>query len=575
MQVKKKSDPSASSGEGHRLERRKGDRGRGNYCDPEWEMKTAVSCILDTALKPINFQQQLKEVLDILVSISWLRVEKRGAIFIANSHRELLLVAQHGLDPQLQEKCAKIPFGRCLCGKAAECGTVLFRNCVDQDHDIQYDGMADHGHYNIPLLDKGDEVIGAIVLYVEHGHQTHPEEAGFMGMVGRTVSNILLNRSLQLKAEINRIRLQKAQLDILHKLVAASEFRDNETGEHIKRMSQYSVIIGRKIGLGDDRLELLEQAAPMHDVGKVGISDKILLKPGRLTAEEFATVQQHTVIGAKILSGNHPLIEASREIALTHHEKWDGSGYPQGLAGEDIPLFGRICALADVFDALTTKRPYKEPWPLDEVLALITKDAGSHFDPALVDALIDSLPEILEIRETYSDSNSGCKAKKALEQKPVSNEMLAWREELSIGVEFIDSQHQYLINLINRIHLATERLDTKEIVETLIDMNAYAEVHFAEEEELMRQHGYPGLKAHIQLHQGFSRQAEVFLNELETAPLAITSEVSRYLMEWLVKHIQKADFQYGRFLEKQAGQTPGAGEVQANHTGCVAGSMAT
>ncbi len=552
MSVKKSALSSAKGGE-HHLERRKGGRREGDYVSPEWEMKTAVSRILDTTLKPISFQQQLKEVLSTLVSISWLGIEKKGAIFVTNNHRELLLVSQHGLDHQLQEKCAKVPFGHCLCGKAAESKTVLFRNHVDQDHDIRFDGMEDHGHYNIPLLNNSNEVIGIIVLYVEHGHQPHSEEENFMRMVGCTVSSILLNRNLKLKAEINRIRLQKAQQDILHKLVAASEFRDNETGEHIKRMSQYSVVIGKRVGLENDQLELLEQAAPMHDVGKVGISDQILLKPGRLTAEEFTTVQQHTVIGAKILSGTHPLIEASREIALTHHEKWDGSGYPQGLAGEEIPLFGRICALADVFDALTTKRPYKEAWPLDEVLDLIKKDAGSHFDPALVDALIESLPEVLEIKETYSDSNSGCRAKKTLEQKPLSNEILVWQEALSVGVAFIDSQHKYLINLINRIHLATEQLDTKEIVETLLDMNAYAEVHFAEEEELMRQHGYPGLKAHIKLHRGFCSQAETFLNELEATPLAITSEVSLYLMEWLVTHIQKADFQYGRFIEEQAG----------------------
>ncbi len=553
MPVNKKSTPSSANDGEHHLERRKESRREGDYVSPEWEMKTAVSRILDTTLKPISFQQQLKEVLSTLVSISWLGVEKKGAIFVTNNHRELLLVSQHGLDHQLQEKCAKVPFGHCLCGKAAESKTVIFRNCVDQDHDIRFDGMEDHGHYNIPLLNNSNEVIGIIVLYVEHGHQPHSEEENFMRMVGCTVSSILLNRNLKLKAEINRIRLQKAQQDILHKLVAASEFRDNETGEHIKRMSQYSVVIGRKIGLGNDQLELLEQAAPMHDVGKVGISDQILLKPGRLTAEEFTTVQQHTVIGAKILSGTHPLIVASREIALTHHEKWDGSGYPQELVGEEIPLFGRICALADVFDALTTKRPYKEAWPLDEALALITKDSGSHFDPALVDALMEMLPEILEIKETYSDSNSGSKAKKTLEQKPLSNELLVWQENLAVGVAFIDSQHKYLINLINRIYLATEQLDTKEIVETLLDMNAYAEVHFAEEEELMRQHGYPGLKAHIQLHRGFCKQAEIFLNELEATPLAITSEVSLYLMEWLVKHIQKADFQYGRFIEEQVG----------------------
>lgn len=551
MSAKKEPAPSSKPGEKHHLDRRKRSRGKDDSHSPEWEIKTAISSILDITLKSISFQQQLKEVLDVLISISWLKVEKKGAIFIANCHRELLLAVQCGLPPQLQEKCAKVPFGYCLCGKAAESKTILFRNCVDQDHDIRFDGMLGHGHYNVPLLDKENEIIGVLVLYLEHGHQPHPEEAGFMAMLGRTVSSILLNRSLQLKSEINRIRLQKAQVDILHKLVAASEYRDNETGEHIKRMSQYSVVIGRKIGLADGQLELLEQAAPMHDIGKMGISDKILLKPGKLTAEEYATMQQHTVIGATILSGTHPLIEASREIALSHHEKWDGSGYPHGLVGEAIPLFGRICALADVFDALTTKRPYKEAWPLEKTLTLIKKDAGAHFDPALVDALVDSLSEILEIKETYSECNDGHKTKQILEQKPVASEVLTWQDALSVGVEFIDSQHKYLINLINRIHLATEQLDTKEIVETLLNMNAYAEIHFAEEEELMRRYGYPGLEAHIRLHQSFIQQAEAFLNDLEAAPLAITSEVSRYLMDWLVQHIQKVDFEYGRFICEQ------------------------
>ncbi|HEC16794.1 MAG TPA: bacteriohemerythrin [Sedimenticola sp.] len=554
MPARKESAPSPPDGGKHRLERRRGDRGNEDYFSPEWETKTAISCILDITLKPISFRQQLKEILDVLVSISWLRVEKKGAIFVANSRRELVLAVQHGLPAQLQEACAKIPFGRCLCGKAAATGTILFRDCVDHDHDIRFDGMANHGHYNIPLLANDNETIGVIVLYLEHGHPPHPEEANFMEMLGRTVSNILLNRNLQLRAEINRIRLQKAQLDILHKLVAASEFRDNETGEHIKRMSQYSVVIGRRIGLGDDQLELLEQSAPMHDIGKVGIADEILLKPGRLTAEEFTAMQQHTLIGARILSGSHPLIEASRQIALSHHEKWDGSGYPKGLAGEDIPLFGRICALADVFDALTTKRPYKDAWPLEKALSCIKEDAGTHFDPALVDALLDSLPEILEIKALYDEGNEGGDRKKILEQKPVSNEILTWRDSLSVGVDFMDHQHQYLINLINRIHLAIEQLDTREIVDTLLDMNAYAEVHFAEEEELMRRHRYPGLDAHIRLHQGFIRQAEAFLNDLETAPLATTSEVSRYLIDWLVEHIQKHDSRYGRFIAEQAGQ---------------------
>jgi len=503
-------------------------------------------------MEPVNFAQQLKEILDVLVSVSWLNVVHKGAIFVANNHRELVLVAQHGLGPGLKVQCSKVPFGLCLCGKAAEAKTILFRDCVDGDHDIHCDGAIDHGHYNIPLLDNKNEVIGVIVLYLQAGHQPHREEANLMEMLGRAVSGILLNRNLQLQARINRIRWQRAQLDVLHKLVAASEFRDSETGEHIKRMSQYAVVIGRKYGLGEDQLELLEQAAPMHDIGKMGIPDQILLKPGRLTEEEVAIMQQHTVIGASILSGTHPLIEAGRAIALTHHEKWDGSGYPRGLKGEEIPLFGRICALADVFDALTMERPYKKAWPLEKALSWIRDNTGTHFDPELVAAFMDGLPEILQIKEIYNDSRSDGRGKERLVQVPVESATLGWDESFSVGVDYIDRQHMYLINLINRIHEAIERFDPKATVETILDMKSYTEVHFAEEEELMKQYGYPDLEAHVRQHQGFIRKTEMFLNDLEAAPLATTSEVASFLLDWLVTHIQKVDAQYGTYIRERA-----------------------
>ncbi len=541
---------------GHPLDRRFSEKDETAFT-PEWETKAAISAILDITLKPLSFRQQLRAILDILVSISWLRAAHKGAIFIANEHHELVMVAQHKLSEPLLEKCARIPFGRCLCGKAAENRQMIFKTCVDSEHEIDFPGMEPHGHYNVPLLDDQGEVVGVLVLYLAHGHRPHPEESGFMKMLGNTLSHIIVTRNLKLRAEIGRLRLHKAQTEMLQKLVAASEFRDNDTGNHIKRMSQYAVAIAEAIGVDEQGCKLLELAAPMHDIGKVGIPDNILQKPGNLTAEEFATMQQHPLIGARILTGDHPLIEASRDISLTHHEKWDGSGYPQGLAGEDIPLFGRICALADVFDALTSSRPYKKAWPLDEALDFIRKNAGSHFDPHLVDAFFDCLPKILSIKSIYDERNvdlpsdPGC-----LQEKDTHEGIVSWTPSLSIDIGIIDKQHQYFVNLINRIHLAVEESHAAEVVDGLLDMQEYGRVHFDEEEALMRHYGYPNEREHALMHRGFMEKTRRFIDELETTPLAVGTEMCQYLLQWLLGHIKTADMAFGRYIDDRSSNSP-------------------
>ncbi|MBK1690835.1 two-component system response regulator [Ectothiorhodospira mobilis] len=202
--------------------------------------------------------------------------------------------------------------------------------------------------------------------------------------------------------EIRRTRLQ-----VVQRLGRAAEYRDNETGCHILRMSHIAVLLARHLGWSRGTCERLLHASPMHDVGKIGIPDCILLKPGRLTAEEWETMKTHTTIGVDILSGDDSdLLHMAREIALTHHERWDGSGYPNGLAGEDIPMVGRICALADVFDALTSQRPYKPAWPVEDALDLIRDGAGSHFDPRLTELFFSLVPEILAIRDRFPEECS-------------------------------------------------------------------------------------------------------------------------------------------------------------------------
>jgi putative two-component system response regulator len=181
--------------------------------------------------------------------------------------------------------------------------------------------------------------------------------------------------------------LDEARVEALSRLALAAEYRDDATGEHTQRVGRTSALIARMLGLPDVQVALIRHAAPLHDVGKIGLRDSVLLKPARLTAEEYEEMQQHVEIGRSILSGsNSPLLKMAEEIAWTHHERWDGKGYLTGMTGDEIPLSGRIVAVADVFDALTRKRPYKDAWPLDQAVAQIFSESGSHFDPLVVDA---------------------------------------------------------------------------------------------------------------------------------------------------------------------------------------------
>jgi putative two-component system response regulator len=194
-------------------------------------------------------------------------------------------------------------------------------------------------------------------------------------------------------------QLEESHREILDRLAMAAEFRDDQTGQHVKRVRQMSAVLARNLGLPPEQVDLIERAAQLHDVGKIGIPDHILRKQGRLTPEEFEVIKSHPTIGASILSGGKsPLLRMAEEIALTHHERWDGKGYPRGLAGEAIPLSGRIVALADAFDAIISKRPYKRAVPIEEAISVISSGAGTQFDPKVVDAFLAHTPRPWDAR---------------------------------------------------------------------------------------------------------------------------------------------------------------------------------
>ncbi len=198
--------------------------------------------------------------------------------------------------------------------------------------------------------------------------------------------------------------LEKTRMEIIQSLGRAAEFKDNETGMHVVRMSWYSYYLAKSFTGNNCWSELLRNAAPMHDIGKIGIPDEVLLKPGKLDPGEWATMQKHVEYGVEIL-GMHEtdLLALALEVTQYHHEKWDGSGYPNGTSGEEIPLSARIVAIADVFDALTSERPYKKAWTVEKTMELIEYEAGKHFDPDLVPKFVACLPKLLEIKAQFTD----------------------------------------------------------------------------------------------------------------------------------------------------------------------------
>ena len=227
----------------------------------------------------------------------------------------------------------------------------------------------------------------------------------------------LVNRFLEEKVKERTEEVRLTQTEIIHRLGTAAEFRDDDTGAHIYRMSQYCKVLAEGAGLDDAAAEELLLAAPMHDVGKIGVPDSVLLKPGALDEEEWRIMQAHTTMGAQILGGSRSAtIQLAEQIALEHHEKWDGTGYPNGLAGENISLEARICTIADVFDALTSARPYKEPWPFDKALGLIDNSRGTMFDPELVNIF---LADENKIRAIHTASVEGTLQPPSWRAKPI------------------------------------------------------------------------------------------------------------------------------------------------------------
>lgn len=235
--------------------------------------------------------------------------------------------------------------------------------------------------------------------------ETKGFELGAVDYITKPISPAVVRARVKTHLSLVQAReLKQTRLQVIQRLGRAAEYKDNETGLHVMRMSHYAQVIALAYGFSEQKAEDLLHAAPMHDIGKIGIADNILLKPGKLTADEYKEMQKHPLIGAEIIGDcDSDLLKMAKAVALYHHEKWDGSGYPFGLSGEQIPIEARIVALSDVFDALTSARPYKQAWTIEETLQHIRAQKGQHFEPVLVDLLEQNLQHILEIKQRWAE----------------------------------------------------------------------------------------------------------------------------------------------------------------------------
>jgi putative two-component system response regulator len=255
------------------------------------------------------------------------------------------------------------------------------------------------------MTEEGDEVLGFKLGASDY--VTKPVRPAVV--LARVRTHLALadqHRATREEVRVANKDLIDSRMKALLMLGKAAEFKDNDTGLHVVRMSQYSHLLARASGWNEDSCDVLLNAAPMHDIGKISTPDSILKKPGPLDGDEMSIMRQHCVSGAEIIGeaqSDTPLFNMAKEIALSHHEKWDGTGYPHGLAGESIPVSARVVAIADVFDALTSRRPYKSPWPVEKTFDFLQENAGKHFDPQLIDIFVSLKNEIIEIQQRCAE----------------------------------------------------------------------------------------------------------------------------------------------------------------------------
>lgn len=365
-----------------------------------------LSIILEYAAKIAN-ARTLDHVLLLMADMGKeIVVSDRCTVWLLDEQRdELWSTVAHGVSE------LRIPKSAGLVGHAFRTGLPIFiddaytnapfREMLDSGALLtdEQTGYRTKALLVIPFRNNNGDVIGCYQAV----NKMTPDEV----FSERDMNNLSLAASYSGKSIESALLMQEieeTQREIIFTMGEIGEIRSKETGNHVKRVAEYSRVLALGLGLSETEADILKMASPMHDIGKVAIPDSVLNKPGKLTADEYRLMQSHTEIGHNLLKNSkRHILKAASIVAGQHHEKWDGTGYPHGLKGEDIHIYGRITAIADVFDALASDRVYKQAWPLERILRLFEEERGRHFDPRLVDVFIEQLPVILQARAQYAD----------------------------------------------------------------------------------------------------------------------------------------------------------------------------
>lgn len=367
--------------------------------------------------KELTPEQLMQVIFDYAARMSNERNLDALLMVMADMGREMIAADRCSLwllDKEKEELWTKIAHGvpelrapshAGLVGHAVTTGQPIFID--DAYHDSRFNQEIDKktGYRTkailvIPFRNNEGEIIGA---YQAINKMTAAEKFSQTDLEHLTLAASYSGKTLE--SALLAHEIEETQKEIIFTMGEIGESRSKETGNHVKRVAEYSYLLAQRCGLSAEEAEILRMASPMHDIGKVAIPDAILKKPGKLTDEEFDIMKTHTSIGFNLLKNSRrQILKAAAIVAGQHHEKWNGRGYPKGYAGEDIHIYGRITALANVFDALGSDRCYKNAWDLDRILNLFKDEQGQHFDPMLVDVFMDSLPDILMIRDSYADT---------------------------------------------------------------------------------------------------------------------------------------------------------------------------
>jgi len=358
-----------------------------------------INVLLDFGIL-ISKEKDLDNLLVIMADYAKTLLDAdRCSIFLADHEsNELYSKVAHGTDE------IRFPMSKGIAGFTVKSKEIQI--VVDAYNDFRFNkkiddetGYITNSIVTVPLINHEDEVIGIFQALNKASGPFTMIDAQTLLLISNYAASAIENTHLYES-------MKESQEKLILKLSTAAEFKDNETSEHTKRVGLYARLIAQHCGMSDEEVELMHITSPMHDAGKIGIADNILLKPGKLSDTEFETMKKHTLIGYDILNDENEMLATAGIIAKQHHEKYDGSGYPQGLKADEINIFARITAIADVFDALTSERPYKKAWSYEDAMQYLKDQSSKHFDPKFIEIFLNEEKSVREIYTTYKDKPS-------------------------------------------------------------------------------------------------------------------------------------------------------------------------